>query len=158
MYITVTKRWNTNIQLLRRKAFIVRFRYTVTMINTIANTLTKNKHIIMLTIAAAALVAYMLPFDNLMGVADAQYKKPVKKDSFKKDFKKSIQIGASQSAVLNSGILTTGGGGGSYSDSLQADNTAFNFLQQSQQICSGISNCPSTQAVQFTPYTFFGGP
>jgi hypothetical protein len=133
------------------------------MINDVGNTLTKHKHIIMMTIAAAALVAYILPFDHLMGVADAALKKPpVKKDSFKKDFKKdprnSINIGASQSAVLNSGILVGGGGGGSYYDGLQADNTAFNFLQQSQQICSGISNCPSTQTVQFTPYTFFGGP
>jgi hypothetical protein len=129
------------------------------MINGIKNTLTKHKHIIMLTIAAAALVAYILPFHNMMGVADAVVKKPVKKDSFKKDFKKSIKIGATQSAVQNSGILTSGGGGGGgYSDVLQADNTFFNFLQQSQQICSGISNCPSTQTVQFTPYTFFGGP
>ena len=134
----------------------------VTMLNDIGNTLTKHKHIIMMTIAAAALVAYILPFDNLMGVADAQYKKPVKKDSFKKDFKKdiktSIKIGASQSAVVNSGVLTTGGKGGAYSDVGQQGNTAFNFLQQSQQICSGISNCPSTQTVQFTPYTIFGGP
>jgi hypothetical protein len=96
-----------------------------------------------------------------MGIADAQYKKPPPKKDFKKDFKKdskssnSIKIGAAQSAVLNSGIL---GGKGGANDGFLLGNTAFNFLQQSQQICSGISNCPSTQTVQFTPYTFFGGP
>ena len=135
----------------------------VTMINAIGNTLVKHKHLIMLTIAAASLIGYMLPFDDMIGVADAAKKK---KSTYKKDFKKeppkkdprsapssssSIRIGAAQSAVLNSGIL---GGGGS-SDGFQAFNTAFNFLQQSQQVCSGISFCPNTQLVQFQPYTLF---
>src|SRR5215208_6232793 len=100
----------------------------LTMTTTIVSTLVKHKHIIMLTIAAAALAAYVLPFDNIMGVADAAYKTP-KKSSFKKDSKDSfsIKIGAAQSAVLNSGILGGGGGGGYTGE--QAFNTAFNFLQ-----------------------------
>ena len=123
----------------------------------------------MLTIAAAALVGYILPFDNMMGVADAAVKK---KDDYKKardDYKKkfdkkkdevkttSIRIGLAQSAVQNAGIIGGGKVGGN-SEPFQQGNTAFQFLQQNQQVCSGISNCPSTQTVQFTPYTFFGGP
>jgi hypothetical protein len=133
----------------------------VTMINTIGQTLVKHKHIIMLTIAAAALVAYMLPFDNMMGVADAG-KKAKKSSYYKKDPRSSVSsrttIGLAQSAVQNAGILLGGGGGGGGSyDGFQLGNTAFQFLQQSQQVCSGISFCPNTQLVQFTPYTLFGG-
>jgi hypothetical protein len=135
----------------------------VTMTNPIENSLVKHKHLIMLTIAAAALVAYMLPFDNMVGVADAGKKKEDKRksyDSKKPDSKKpstssSTTVGISQSAIQNAGILGGGGSGGS----AQLGNTAFQFLQQSQQVCSGISNCPNTQAVQFAPITTFpGGP
>jgi hypothetical protein len=133
----------------------------VTMTNPIENSLVKHKHLIMLTIAAAALVAYMLPFDNMMGVADAG-KKAKKSSYYKKDPRSSVSsrttIGLAQSAVQNAGILLGGGGGGgggSY-DGFQLGNTAFQFLQQSQQVCSGISFCPNTQLVQFQPYTLFG--
>jgi hypothetical protein len=102
-----------------------------------------------------------------MGIADAALKKTDYKkarDDYKKQYDKkkeevkktSIKIGLAQSAVQNAGIIGTGGGGGSY-EPFQQGNTAFQFLQQSQQVCSGISNCPSTQQVQFTPYTTFGG-
>ena len=125
----------------------------------------------MLTVAAAALVAYILPFDSIMGIADAavkktDYKKAYdKKDDYKKQYDKkkeelktiSIKNTLTQSAVQNAGIIGSGGyGGGSY-EPFQQGNTAFQFLQQNQQVCSGISNCPSTQTVQFTPYTIFGG-
>jgi hypothetical protein len=144
----------------RIKAFIDRLLCMVTMTNPIENSLVKHKHIIMLTIAAAALIAYMLPFDNMMGVADATKKKEDKRksyDSKKPSTSSSTTIGISQHALQNSGILVHGGGGGS--EAVQEGNTAFNFLQQSQQVCSGTSNCPNTQAVQFAPITTFpGGP
>jgi hypothetical protein len=107
----------------------------------------------------------MLPFDNMVGVADAGKKKEDKRksyDSKKPDSRKpssssSTTVGISQSAILNSGVLGGGGRGGS--EAVQVGNTAFNFLQQSQQVCSGISNCPNTQAVQFAPTTVFpSGP
>jgi hypothetical protein len=129
----------------------------VTMTNPIENSLVKHKHLIMLTIAAAALVAYMLPFDNMLGVADAA-KKP-KKSYYNKDASSVSRttIGLAQSAIQNAGILGGGGGGGGGSyDGFQLGNTAFQFLQQSQQVCSGISFCPNTQLVQFQPYTLFG--
>jgi hypothetical protein len=137
----------------------------VTMTNPIENSLVKHKHLIMLTIAAAALVAYMLPFDNMVGVADAGKKKEDKRksyDSKKPDSRKpstssSTTVGLAQSAIQNAGILGGGGGGGGGSyDGFQLGNTAFQFLQQSQQVCSGISFCPNTQLVQFQPYTLFG--
>ena len=120
----------------------------------------------MLTIAATALVGYILPFDNMMGIADAAVKKTDYKkarDDFKKKFDKkkeevkttSIRIGLAQSAVQNAGIIGGGSVGGN-NEPFQQGNTAFQFLQQSQQVCSGISNCPNTQLVQFTPYTIFG--
>ena len=127
----------------------------VTMINTqtsIRATIVKHQRIIMLTVAVVALAAYIVPFAHLYDVADAQkYKKPDdKRKAFDKKSSSSIKIGLAQSAVQNSGII----GGGGWSSRL--GNTAFNFLQQNQQVCSGISNCPSTQTVQFTPYTILG--
>ena len=123
----------------------------------------------MLTIAATALVGYILPFDNMMGVADAAVKK---KDDYKKvrdDYKKqsdkkkeevkkiSIRNTATQSSVQQAGIFGGGGSGGSSNDPFLGSNTAFQFTLQNQQFCSGISNCPNTQLVDFRPYTIFGG-
>ena len=121
-------------------------------------TIVKHQRLIMLTVAVVALAAYIVPFAHLYDVADAQkYKKPDnKKKGFDKKSSSSIKISLAQSAVQNSGILSSGGGGGSSYDGFQLGNTAFNFLQQSQQVCSGIVNCPSTQTIQFTPYTSFG--
>ena len=118
-------------------------------------TIVKHQRIIMLTVAVVALAAYIVPFAHLYDVADAQkYKKPDnKRKAYDKKSSISIKIGLAQSAVQNSGILTSGGGGSGGYDGFQLGNTAFNFLQQSQQVCSGISNCPSTQTIQFIPYT-----
>jgi hypothetical protein len=136
----------------------------VTMANTHANiraTIVKHQRIIMLTTAVVALAAYIVPFAHLYDVADAQTYKKV--DNKKPDNKRkasdkkssfSIKIGLAQSAVQNSGIIG-GGGKGGY-DGFQLGNTAFQFLQQNQQVCSGISNCPSTQTIQFFPYTIQG--
>ena len=131
----------------------------VTMANTHANiraTIVKHQRIIMLTAAVVALAAYIVPFAHLYDVADAQtYKKLDNKkpdNKGKASGKKSsfsIKIGLAQSAVQNSGII-----GGK--DGFQLGNTAFQFLQQNQQVCSGISNCPSTQTIQFFPYTIQG--
>lgn len=128
---------------------------------TIRATIGKYQRVIMLTVAFVALAAYVLPFANLYDVADAQKVKKGDKDKDKKvklDKGKStsFKVAVSQNALINSGIIAGSGGGGGY-DGLQLGNTAFNFLQQSQNICSGFANCATTQSVQFSPYFGFGG-
>jgi hypothetical protein len=115
----------------------------------------------MLTIAVVALAAYIVPFAHLYDVADAQKYKPdnnKKPDNKKKasDKKSSIavKIGLAQSAVVNSGIIGSGGKGGY--DGFQLGNTAFNFVLQNQQVCSGFSTCSNSQLVDFRPYTISG--
>ena len=104
-----------------------------------------------------------------MGIADAAVKKNTdykkqydkKKDDYKKQYDKkkeelktiSIKNTLTQSAVQNAVIIGSGGyGGGSY-EPFQQGNTAFQFLQQNQQVCSGIKTVLVTQTIQFTPYT-----
>ncbi len=116
-------------------------------------TIIKHQRIIMLTVAVVALAAYIVPFAHLYDVADAQkYKPDNKKKVNDKKSSISIKFGLAQSAVQNSGIL----GGGKDGLGFQLGNTAFQFLQQNQQVCSGISNCPVTQTIQFLPYTIQG--
>jgi hypothetical protein len=142
----------------------------VSLLNAMTNTHTsiratigKHQRVIMLTVAIVALAAYIVPFAHLYDVADAASKYKDKRNSHdpknknpKKDPRSStsVRVGIAQSAVLNSGILV---GGGSGYEGTQIGNTAFNFLQQSQQVCSGISFCPNTQTVDFRPYVIFGG-
>jgi hypothetical protein len=129
-------------------------------------TIGKHQRAIMLTVAVVALAAYVVPFAHLYDVADAASKSKDKRpshDSKKKDSKKdpsltSVRVGLAQSAVLNSGILVGGGGSGSGGyEGFQLGNTAFNFILQNQQVCSGISLCSNTQTVDFRPYSIFGG-
>jgi hypothetical protein len=142
----------------RRKAFIVRYPLVFTMTTTITNTLDKHKHIIMLAIAVAGLLAYMLPFDNLMGVADAAKKtKDPKKDPNKYPKKDPRSSASTRVNVVQTASFDTYAGGLTSTPGSTSTAVAFNFNQQSVQVCSGSATCTNNQLIDFRPYITVGG-
>ena len=129
--------------------------------NNIRETIEKHKRIIVLAIVAAALASYMLPFDNMYGMADAVKSKVqsfgVKAKQFKPNFFAASHSGAGSSPSASQNPLlfgaNSGGGGGGSS----GPSTTFNFEQTQSNSCSGFAQCSNFATIQFSPYGFFGG-